>query len=160
LNAADQPSHKAFAVLLPAWPFQVERVLAHYLTECGHAPGEPDQGEERVSIHRLIVGISLGCGLLVAAEVESIFEQGFGVETELPEERCHVAMVAAFVEEQMRDELAPAVPHWPPVDVDLVLLAEVGIGPCVEVVLERVAGSAPVRVDLGPGLEVIACEVW
>src|SRR5437773_12390945 len=80
----------------------------------------------------------------VAAEVEPVLEDRLGVKTQLPEEGCHVAVVAALVQEEMDDELAPAVPEKFTVDVNLVWFAEVGFGPCVEIGSELVAGRAAV----------------
>src|SRR5437773_10200687 len=85
--------------------------------------------------------------LLVAAEVESVLEDGLGLEAELPEERCHVAVMTALVQQQMDDQLAPAVVDRLTVDVNLVSLAEVGVGPCVDMGSKWVARPATVRGD-------------
>src|SRR5438105_14649871 len=69
-------------------------------------------------------------------------------------------MVAAFMQQQVGDQLAPAVPHRRTIDVNWVLFVQVGVGPCLEMVLEGVASAAPLSVDLGPGQEVSGRELW
>src|SRR5947207_5720363 len=97
--------------------------------------------------------------LRVAAEVEPVLEDRLGVKPQLPEEGCHVAVVAALVQEQMDDELAPAVRERLAVDVHFVSLAKLGVGPYVEMGSEWVAGAASLGFDLRPGQEVIGREV-
>src|SRR2546423_1854038 len=70
--------------------------------------------------------------LLVAAEVEAVLEQRLGVASELPKERCDVAVMSAFVQEQMDDQLTPAVSDGVAVDVNHAWFAEFGVGPCIE----------------------------
>src|SRR5437016_8355155 len=69
-------------------------------------------------------------------------------------------MVAAFMQQQVGDQLAPAVPHRRTIDVNWVLFVQVGVGPCLEMELEGVASAAPLSVDLGPGQEVSGRELW
>ena len=97
---------------------------------------------------------------LVAAEVEAVLEQRLGVASELPKERCDVAVMSAFVQEQMDDQLTPAVSDGVAVDVNHAWFAEFGVGPCIEMGPERVAGPAPVGVYLRPGHEVVGREGW
>ena len=94
----------------------------------------------------------------MTAEVEPVLEERLRFEAELPEERRHVTVVAALVQEKMGDELAAGVPDTVAVDINLVSFAEVGFGPCIEMGLEDVACPAPVGVDLGPGQEVIGAR--
>src|SRR6266566_9156750 len=97
---------------------------------------------------------------LVAAEVEPVLEERLGVKTQLPEEGCHVAVMTALVQEQMGDQLAPAVTERLAVDVHFVSLAKVGVGPYDEMGSEWVAGAPSLGFDLRPRQEVIGREVW
>src|SRR4030081_2200469 len=59
----------------------------------------------------------------------------------------------------MGAQLAPAVPDMLAIDVNLVLFAEGGVGPCFEIGFERVSGPAALGVDLGPCQEVTRRKV-